>query len=562
MEDAVRQAYDAQRNFKNKAFRSGCYAPFVSLYLNTYGEVMACCKNWTYTLGNVGEQRLKDIWKGRKINTLRQSLANYRFGAGCEFCQWQIESKNYGSAFTHLFEEFPVESMDPEWPSMIEFAGSNFCNFECVMCSGEFSSLIRSRREGLPPLPKVYNDQFFEDLREFLPHLRQAKFLGGEPFLAPECFRIWDMVLEAGLTFPCHVTTNGSQYNEKVERVLKALPVSITVSVDGATKETVEKIRINADFDECFRNIRRFRDYTKRLGTFMSLAHCLMRPNWHEFGDLLLFAESLDCEVFVNTVTSPPQHSLYTLPPEELGRIADEMEKQGVHLKGRLRRNQGTWDTQIQNLRNNVRGRMSEKLGKVQKAIFDSWQDGRGNHVVAAQHLIRKGRYVEALEEALKASPADPFYYYSLVVSGSVRHLMGDPEGAEKDLDRALQMSRKRPEAFMARAWLRLDQGKLTEGVEDAIQARNLTVQGDEFEADLRELLGFLYCRQGKLEEATRELDRFLELKPSDPAILVRRGEAFRSAGFLEQAAREASAALALDPNHSAAIELKRMLTA
>ena len=207
----------------------------------------------------------------------------------------------------------------------------------------------------------------------------------------------------------------------------------------------------------------------------------------------------------MNTVMSPPQHSLYTLPPEELGSIIEEMEKQGQRLTGRLRRNQGTWDTQIVNLRNNVRGRIAENLNKFQNVIFDAWQDGRGVHVVKAEGLIRQGRYAESLEEALKTEHSDPFYYYSIVVCGSARHLMGDQEGAERDFERALKMSRKRPEALMARAWLRLDQRRLDEGLADALQARSLTVPGDQFEAGICELLGFLYCRRSEERRVGKE---------------------------------------------------------
>ena len=259
MEESVIKNYDAQRDFSNKAFRSGCYAPFVSLYFSTRGDVLACCKNETFVLGNVRKQRLDEIWKGGKISTLREALADYRFETGCEFCEWQIVGGAYRDAYPVIFEELPVESMEPEWPAMIEFAGSNTCNFECVMCYGELSSSIRAHRDGLPPLPKVYSEQFFQDLCKYLPYLRRAKFLGGEPFLASECFRIWDMMIEDGLKTPCHVTTNGSQYNAKVERVLEALPVSISVSIDGATKETLEKVRVNARYEELMENVHRFR---------------------------------------------------------------------------------------------------------------------------------------------------------------------------------------------------------------------------------------------------------------------------------------------------------------
>src|SRR2546426_5723317 len=99
MDTGVREAFDAVRDFKNKTFSSGCYAPFVSLYFTSLGNVLACCKNETYVLGNVSKDRLKEIWNSGKTQKLRQALINYRFEAGCEFCEWQISEGDYQGAF-------------------------------------------------------------------------------------------------------------------------------------------------------------------------------------------------------------------------------------------------------------------------------------------------------------------------------------------------------------------------------------------------------------------------------------------------------------------------------
>src|SRR5262249_32268021 len=163
------------------------------------------------------------------------------------------------------------------------FSLSNVCNFECVQCDGENSSLIRAKRDRLPPLANPYGDGFYDDLREFLPHLRIAKFLGGEPFLTAGCFRIFESMIETRLTTPCYVTTNGSQFNQRVERVLENLPVSIIFSIDGVTKATLEAIRVNARHEVLMENARRFVDYTRRRGTTFLFSFCVMRRNWREF---------------------------------------------------------------------------------------------------------------------------------------------------------------------------------------------------------------------------------------------------------------------------------------
>jgi len=565
MEPTIRAAYDAQRDFGSKPFRSGCYAPFVSLYFNSLGEVLACCKNTTYVLGNVAEQRLKEIWSGRKITGLRTALSDYRFDLGCEFCEWQIAGGAYEDSFATGFEQFPVESADPEWPQVIEFSGSNNCNFECVMCSGEFSSLIRSRREGLPPLAKVYSDQFFEDLRSFLPHLRSAKFLGGEPFLAPECFRIWDMILEDGLTIPCHVTTNASQYNAKVERILEALPISLSISVDGATKQTVEKIRVNCNYDEYFRNIQRFREYTKRRGTYMGISHCLMRENWHEFGDVLLLGESLGCNVFVNTVLAPDECSLFTLPPAELDRIVDEMEKQGSALDGKLPINQQVWASQLANLRANARGRHTGTLTQIQNSIWNAQPDDRlslSYSVNKGWELAGEGRWREALEEALATKETNPYYYDAVVLCGHIRLSSGDLEQAESDLNRAIQLSRRPYHALTVRAWLRVEQKRFEEGIADALRARELSEGMIAQDAEVCWVLGYLYAHTGNASAARNAMDRLLEYKPEDVEVRASRAEVFEFAGEYANALREVEIALTMDSRNANAIQIRSRLQA
>lgn len=352
MDEHLIAAFDASRDFSAKRFRSLCYAPFVSMYFDTLGFVRACCQNTRYTLGNVAQQRLDEIWNGSRAGALRRALMNNNLKLGCEFCDWQFAEGNHHSVFAWDFERFSAESPEPRWPKQIEFSLSNVCNLECIMCNGEWSSSIRARREKLPPLRKAYPDSFFDDLRKYLPRLENAKFLGGEPFLAPEPLRVCEMMIEDGLTIPCHFTTNGTQYNARVERILDSLPITLAVSMDGLTKETVESIRVNANHEDLMANFKRFHAYAKEKRTGIGLTYCLMRQNWREFGDFLLFADDWDCAVEVNTVRGPVHCSIYTLPDGEFSKIVSAMEKRDGELVARLNRNRGLWIETMDRLRN------------------------------------------------------------------------------------------------------------------------------------------------------------------------------------------------------------------
>ncbi len=344
-------AYDRSRDFSAKAVRSVCYAPHANLFFDTHGNVRACCWNWDHPLGNAQTQTIDEIWGGAQAELLRRALEKYSFECGCKFCDTQTLDGWTAGAAMRNFDEFRIITADVRWPKRMEFSISNVCNLECVMCSGIYSSAIRSRREHRPPLPKAYSAEFIESLRKYLPHLEIAKFLGGEPFLISEYYTIWEMMVEEAPRLKCHVTTNGTQYNSRVEKFMETLDFSFAVSLDGATKETVESIRVNANFDEQLIILKRFRDYTRERKTNLSLTFCFMRQNWHEFGDFCLFADEWGCNVGVNTVNWPPEFSVNKLPPEELRKIVDGMEAQAGRLESLLKRNRAVWFAELERLR-------------------------------------------------------------------------------------------------------------------------------------------------------------------------------------------------------------------
>ena len=176
----------SNRDLSNKAFPSACYAPFTSMFLDPHGNVLACCQNTRHPLGHVGDAPLVELWRGEGAASLRRALRADDLSQGCEYCAWQLEDGGWDTTLAASFDDAPVDHGAPEWPRCLELALSTTCNLECAMCNGDWSSKIRARREGRPPLPKPYGEPFFAELREFLPHLSEARFLGGEPFLATE----------------------------------------------------------------------------------------------------------------------------------------------------------------------------------------------------------------------------------------------------------------------------------------------------------------------------------------------------------------------------------------
>jgi sulfatase maturation enzyme AslB (radical SAM superfamily) len=344
-------AYDQSRNFAGKAVRAMCYAPHTNIFFEMRGRALACCWNWRHPMGNVQTHTLDEMWAGAQAAMLRRALEGYDFSQGCNFCADQTQDGWTARTVMRGFDNFPVTAADPQWPQRMEFSISNSCNLECVMCDGIFSSSIRANREKLPPSRSVYSDEFIESLRKYLPHLQVAKFLGGEPFLITQYYRIWEMMVEVAPHVRSHITTNGTIFNPRVAKFMEKLNFAFAVSLDGATKKTVESIRVNANYDEQLVILKRLREYTRERKTDLGLTFCLMRQNWHELGEFCLFADEWECHVFINTVLKPPQYSINNLPAPELRKIVDVMEQQAGRLDSLLKRNHRVWFTEFDRLR-------------------------------------------------------------------------------------------------------------------------------------------------------------------------------------------------------------------
>ncbi len=381
--------------------RPTCLAPFVTLECDTRGNYNACCANLLYPVGHVSRDRLMDVWTGPRITALREALWDKDLHLGCHGCRWQMENGR-GNTPMATYEPYDGRFEDNEYPKTMAFALENTCNLECTMCTGDLSSRIRSRREGRPPLRSPWDDQFFDDLREVLPHLDAARFLGGEPFMIKGHHRIWDMMIEDQIDTACHCTTNGTVWDAKVERALEHLPFSFHISVDAVTPETLRAVRHAIDPDALLANIPKFREYTRERGTDLGFNHCFMQTNYFEFADVLLLADSLDVHVEVISVFDDG-FGFHHMEPDDLEKIVLDLERRGDTVLPELGRNRHVWETEVAGLR-----------GLLEKKRADAEGDRLYVHTnaLSLQHLrpVRSGgdtddaAPIEAPQERLTAT--------------------------------------------------------------------------------------------------------------------------------------------------------------
>jgi sulfatase maturation enzyme AslB (radical SAM superfamily) len=312
-----RNGYLSYNRLREKSqLDSLCHAPFNNLLFVQSGDMMTCHYNRGFVLGRYPDCSVKQTWDGNKINALRKSLKDYNPPAGCQFCIDEINNGSFYSAGCKKYDY--LASAVSEYPSMMEFQISNLCNLECLMCSGEYSSLIRKNRECGQPYPNPYNPQFADEIASFLPHIKYANFTGGEPFLNDLYYKIWERVPELNPDLKITISTNGTVLNDKVKEVLKNCHAELTISIDSLEKATYEKIRKNASFEEVMSNIEYFLSFSIENKRILSVKYVVMRENIRHIPKLFSYFHDQGVQIYPKLAWVPFEQSLRYSEPEEL----------------------------------------------------------------------------------------------------------------------------------------------------------------------------------------------------------------------------------------------------
>ncbi len=293
-----------------------CHAPFQNLLFVQSGKMMVCHYNRGFSIGTFPEQSIDEAWKGRRIDALRANVSNYEVTPGCQFCGDEIVAGNFQTAGCKKYD-YLAGSLTG-YPSSIEFQTSNRCNLECIMCSGEYSSAIRKNREQGAAWPDPYDESFHEQLMPYLPKLKFASFTGGEPFLNEQYYWIWSEIEKVNPALNITISTNGTILNDTVKALLSSLNIQLTVSIDSLKKDTYERIRKHASFDETMSNIRYLIDFMKQKQRLFSVKFVVMKENIMEIPELFEFFHSQGVQLYPKLAMVPFDLSLRFQEPEAI----------------------------------------------------------------------------------------------------------------------------------------------------------------------------------------------------------------------------------------------------
>ena len=193
------------------------------------------------------------------------------------------------------------------FPKYFEIETVNACNARCTMCT------INEWTKGTNVIMPMGLIEKLAD--EIAPHANWVEHVclnrDGEPTLDKALARRVELLKHAGVrrvTF----ATNGQLMNEPFVVDMCAVGLDdIMVSIDGATKETFEKIRVRLDFDTVVNNTLQLKAIRDECLPSMTIGvrAVIMPENEHEIDDLLAFWKS----------ALSPQDRVYAMPMHSWG---------------------------------------------------------------------------------------------------------------------------------------------------------------------------------------------------------------------------------------------------
>lgn len=172
-------------------------------------------------------------------------------------------------------------------PYLIDLEPNSRCNFRCTMC--QVSEWARGQRA------RDMTFEEFQSLQSLFNFVIEAKIHGmGEPLLHKEFFNMIEYLKSYSIW--TRTSTNGSLLlaNNNIEKLVKSSLGEIQISLDGATKETYEKIRVRANFEKVTKGITELNSACERNNRKLTrMWVVLQKNNIHELSAFTELAKEL-----------------------------------------------------------------------------------------------------------------------------------------------------------------------------------------------------------------------------------------------------------------------------
>ena len=273
---------------KDMSIKTRCPKPFDTLLIDKFGSCYLCeCTSWLpQSVGNIQLKEIADLLSSDYAKLLRNSIidGSYRYCNNLQ-CSWLLYTKT-GEVWD---SEIPITKI-----KNIRLAVDDSCNLRCPSCRNRqiFVTSGTHFKARIKIIDKLIT--FLKSLNHtVLVHIGSD----GDPF-ASLIYRYFmrESIDIKNLDFSFQ--TNGLLLKQMYKRTKKIWnrTKKIGVSIDGATKETYERLRLGGSYDKILENLAFLKEKKKQHDFKLYLHFVVQKDNYHEMIKIIELAEKYDVD--------------------------------------------------------------------------------------------------------------------------------------------------------------------------------------------------------------------------------------------------------------------------
>lgn len=218
---------------------------------------------------------------------------------------------------------------DYKAPLFIAWQINSACNLGCLHCCEEAGQSMPDE------MTKEQSLDFCRQIADLdIPYMAIS---GGEPLLCPHIFDVCELIRQNNISLK--IETNGEFIDEKTARKFAALKMrSVQISLDGATAETHEKLRLRGDWEKAVTATKLLMEY----GVNTEIVFVPTQFNIHEIGDIIDLAYSLGVYGFYTGKTmrigrAAQNWDIICPSDDEYDKFFEVLQKKTEQYKGKMK---------------------------------------------------------------------------------------------------------------------------------------------------------------------------------------------------------------------------------
>ncbi|OAN11329.1 hypothetical protein A3K86_20470 [Photobacterium jeanii] len=277
-------------------------------YIVCYDEAYMCCSGLhaSKSMGNPSEQSLKDIWNSEEAKLFRKSIidGSYRYCLK-DSCSFLMDESHRFPLLEEYHESIQKDILRADGvmshgPAHLNCGFDMSCNLSCPSCRNEQFIESGERAEKIQDI-----ECEIESMGTFFHSIYISG--SGDPFGSPHSKKFLKRMTQQ--KYPrlksINLHSNGQLFTQRnwlqLPQFIRDCELSVEISLDGASKETIETNRRGVNFDKLLDNLKfisKLRESNEIK--FLKFSFVVQENNFHEMREFVSFCTALnsDCISF------------------------------------------------------------------------------------------------------------------------------------------------------------------------------------------------------------------------------------------------------------------------